>query len=154
VKQVVVSQFIQWVASVLVGLGAIAVPAALSRLLDFRHIEDLEHPQGAMGFEALISTPPVSLVVVIDMHQQKGIAPLGRDNDGAPVVAKPRASHLVVERLLDLLEMNAALGTVLLEFPNQFADLLFGPWLEGGQNRSEHHGVTSATPSDLLLGTN
>jgi len=58
-KQIVVRQFIQWVTSAVVQQGTIAVAAALGGFLDFRHIEDLQHPQGAVGFEALIGTPPI-----------------------------------------------------------------------------------------------
>jgi hypothetical protein len=67
-KQVVVSQFIQWVASAIIQTILTAAPASLSSLFDFRYIEDLEHPEGAVSFKALIGAPSIGLVVVIDMH--------------------------------------------------------------------------------------
>jgi hypothetical protein len=47
---------------------------------------------------------------------------LGRDDDRTPVVAEARASYLVIESLLNLLKMNAALGAILLKLPNELAD--------------------------------
>jgi hypothetical protein len=51
---------------------SIGIPAAVSHPLDLLHIEDLQHSQGAMSLKVLIGAPPISLVMVVHVHQQKG----------------------------------------------------------------------------------
>src|ERR1700730_3814328 len=117
----------------MITLRRLAVTATLGCPFDLLHIENLEHPQGAVGLKMFVGAPSIGLIVVIDMHQQKGVTPLRCDHDGTPIIADSCASNLTVNRLLNLLKMDAALSTVLFELANELAD----PLLDLGRKTAE-----------------